>query len=244
MVVIGSLLLAVAVASRAPASLVSPGIERWTDDRVTLVEPQGTLWHGRAFIAAGDERLPVAWQVHAASLLHGEVALTLTPAVAGASTPRGEILTRKGGTHIRNFSIEVPAAVLVAAAIPRPRLDARGMIDVTASALDWPPKAGNGSVRATWHDAAIALAGSSETVVLGDVSARLSARNGELSGPLDNLGGDFAIDGKLTIRADGSGGVNGLVRTRRPDDPRYASLLAIGTPEAGGVRVEWQWPGR
>ncbi|HZQ60975.1 MAG TPA: type II secretion system protein N [Casimicrobiaceae bacterium] len=242
-IVVGTALLAVALLSRAPASLVSPTIGRLTEDRLTMVDPQGTLWHGRALLSAGEERMPVAWRVHAASLLRGEVAVTLTPGTEGASTPRGEIMARDHAMHIRDFSIELPAAVLVAAAIPRPRLDARGVIDVTASALDWPPTPNSGSVRATWHDAAIGLAGN-EPVVLGDVSARLVARNGELTGPLDNLGGDLAIDGNLTIRADGSGAVSGIVRTRKPDDPRYAALLSIGVREAGGVRVEWQWPGR
>ena len=63
-----------------------------------------------------------------------------------------------------------------------------------------------------------------------------------LSGPLRNTGGELELNGELTIRADGSGGVNGTVRTRRADDPRNAALLALGTPEAGGVRLQWQWP--
>lgn len=242
--VIGGILLVIALASRAPASLVSPRIERLTDDRLLVADPQGTLWHGSAVLTAGDERFPVAWNVHPMSLLRGQVALTLTPTVAGATQPRGEILTGKGSTHLRDFRIELPAAVVIAAAVPRPRLDAKGMVEVTANEFDWPPRNGGGAIRATWHDAAVGLTGSNEAVGLGEVSARLTSANGELKGPLDNLGGEFAIDGTLTLRQDGSGGVSGIVRTRAPDDPRYNALLSIGTPDAGGVRVEWQWPGR
>src|SRR5581483_7706470 len=162
-IIIGSVLLALALASRAPASLVSPKIEHLTEDRLTIVDPQGTLWHGRALLSAGDDRVAVAWQVHPASLLRGELAVTLTPA-DGASTPRGEILASKRATRISDFKIELPAAVLVAAAIPRPRLDARGMVEITASALDWPPSSDSGSLRAIWHDASIGLAGSNAPV--------------------------------------------------------------------------------
>lgn len=239
--VVAVALLVSALALRAPASLVTPRLEHLTSDRLSLVDTRGTLWHGTGTLAAGDQRLPIAWRLHPASLVRGELAVTLAPASPGASTPRGDIVARQSSAHVREFSIELPAAALIAAAIPRPRLDARGVIDLQASDLDWPPRTGAGSISAVWRNAAIGLAGALP-VDLGDVTARLTAQDRALRGPLRNTGGEFALDGELTIREDGSGGVNGVVRTRRPDDPRLAALLAIGTPEAGGVRVQWQWP--
>ena len=234
-------LLLAALAVRAPASLVTPRLEHLTSDRLSLVDASGTLWRGTGTLAAGDQRVPIAWRVHPASLVRGEVAVTLAPASPGANSPHGDIVAKQSGAHVREFSIQLPAAALVAAAIPRPRLDARGVVDVQATDLDWPPRSGTGAITAVWHDAAIGLAGT-VPVALGDVSAQLMARDRELRGPLRNTGGEFDLAGELTVRADGSGGVNGVVRTRRPDDPRLGALLAIGTPEAGGVRVQWQWP--
>ena len=240
-VVIAIVLLIAAVAVRAPASLVTPRLERLTNDRVSLVDPQGTLWRGTGTLAAGDQRLALAWRVHPASLARGELALTLAPASPAASTPRGDIVAGPARAHVQGFSIELPASAVIAAAIPRPRLDARGVIDVQSADLDWPPRAGGGAISATWRDAAVGLAGT-EPVALGEVTAQLSARDRMLTGPVHNTGGEIDLAGELTIRADGSGGVSGIVRTRRPDDPRAAALLALGTPEAGGVRLQWQWP--
>ena len=238
---IAIILLIVALALRAPASLVTPRLEHLTSDRVSLVDTQGTLWHGSGTLAAGDQRLPISWRIHPASLARGEIALTLTPASAGATTPRGDIVANRGTAHLRGFNVELPAAAVISAAISRPSLDARGVIDVQSADLDWPPRTGGGSINAIWRDAAIGLAGA-VPVALGEVSAQLTAKDQVLSGPLRNVGGELELDGELTIRADGSGGVNGIVRTRRADDPRNAALLALGTPQAGGVRLQWQWP--
>ena len=242
LVVITVLLLAGALAYRAPASLVAPRVGELTHERVTIVDTDGTLWKGRASVSVGDERLPLAWRLHPASLLHGEIALTLAPTDAGAATPRGEISSSRRGTEIRNFAIEIPAQLLVSAAIPRPRLDARGMIEISTNTLSWPFAPGGGAVDATWRSASVGLAGSEERVALGAVTAKLAASNGQLIGPLANRGGDFAIGGEMRVRADGSGGVDGVIRTRRADDPRRSALLALGTPEGDGVRVRWQWP--
>ncbi|MDQ6619936.1 MAG: type II secretion system protein N [Pseudomonadota bacterium] len=239
----GICLVAIALATRAPASLAAARLERLTDARLSLVEPEGTLWQGRGVIAAGEQRLPIAWTVHPASLLRGEVALTVHPGSAGARTPRGEVRSRDGTTQLQGFSIELPASALIAAAVPLPAFDTRGVISITTHQIEWPPTAAGGAIEARWRDAAIGLAGT-PPVALGEVAIHLAARKGELRGPVTNTGGDFAITGELTVRGDGSGTASGLVRPRRLNDPRLGALLAIGSPEDGGVRLQWRWPAR
>ena len=93
-VLVAAALLAMAVAALAPASLIAPSLERATGGRVVAGEVEGSLWHGRAVLAAGAARLPVAWKLDPVPLLSGEARVRLTPVDGSSNTVRADISAR------------------------------------------------------------------------------------------------------------------------------------------------------
>ena len=242
-VLLALVLLGIAIAWRAPATLVSARVEHATGNRLTLSGAEGTLWRGQGTVATGEMQLPIAWHVHPTSLLRGEITVSVTPGASGMPTARGEVTATPQGIRVRDLAVALPASALITAAIARPRLDAAGMVELSSALFDWPPTAASAPISAHWHDARIGLAGG-ENVGLGEVAATLRLVNGRLTGPLRNTGGEVGLDGEITITSNGGGMVRGIVTPRRANDPRLAALQAIGTPEGKGVRLEWRWPGR
>lgn len=239
---VAALLLGTALVWEAPASLATTQIARASAGAVVLADAEGTVWNGRGTVVAGPMRLPVRWQAEARALLNREVAFTVLPQDAAARSPRAHVVASQGAVRLRDLRLEVPAQVLVDALISRPRLAASGTVDVSTVDFAWPfPAAATASLLATWHGASLGLAGS-PAVALGEVTANLHAANGQLTGPLRNVGGEFAVDGELQVLANGAGVVRGVVRPRKEGDPRIAALQPLGTPEGNGVRLEWKWP--
>ena len=241
LVVIAAVIVA-AVAWQAPATLVSTRVERLLGHRVTLANSGGTVWNGHGTLVTSDARLPLRWRVHPQALLRGELAVTIAPDAPGANAPRADIVATEHGSRIHSAYLELPASALIDAAVPRPRMDAAGTVSVDATDLEWPlARSSTGAVNATWRDARIGVAGS-EKIDLGDIGTQLRMQQGTLTGPITNTHGEFAIAGTLTVLPGGAGTIAGVVRPRRPDDPRTAALRALGAPEGDGVRLEWRWP--
>ncbi len=241
-VLVAALLVVATVAWWAPATLLSARIADFTSGRVTLSEARGTIWHGQGVLAAGDARIPLDWHLHAIPLLRGEVAIDVAPGAADAATPRGRVVVDAHGALFSDFALSVPATAVADAASRRPKFDSAGTIDLTAEKLDWRPPGGSGTVIAMWRDARIGLAGGAP-IALGEISVTLSAAQGRLSGPVRNRGGEFSLDGELTLQANGAGHLRAAVQSRRPDDARIAALSMLGTREANGVVIDWQWSG-
>ncbi|MEP7207765.1 MAG: type II secretion system protein N [Casimicrobiaceae bacterium] len=239
---IAACLLAVALAWRAPATLVSARLARLADQGISLADAQGTIWRGQATLVAGEARMPLAWRIHPLPLLRGEIVVTLYSLAPTGDRPTGEVHATAAGMHVATLRVNVPAAAIAAATLARPRLDAGGEVEIDVDGLDWPlQRSTRGTLAATWRGARLGLAGS-ERIDLGDVTATLRAQSDGISGPLANTGGAVAIDGELLVQADGGGLVRGLVRPRRDQDPTLEWLRALGTPDGGGVRLEWRWP--
>lgn len=242
LVVLAALVLIVAFAWQAPATLITGRLERLTDGRMTMAQAEGTLWHGHGVLAAGDARIPLAWRLHPIPLLRGEIAVDLLPGAPGASSPRGGVAVGERSVRFTDFAASFPASAIAAIASPRPQVDAAGIIDISTASLDWKPPAGAGNLLATWHEARIGLAGG-EVVALGEISATLTTVDGHLLGPIGNRGGDFGLAGEVSVQSNGAGALRVIVQPRRADDPRAAGLAMLGVAEAGGVRLDWRWPG-
>ncbi len=110
------LLLIVAVAALAPATLLAPPIARESGGVLTLVEAAGTVWSGRGTLFAAGERIPVAWKVEPAAILGGELAVRLTGQDAARPLPRALISASLDRLAATNVEIALPAAALLAAA--------------------------------------------------------------------------------------------------------------------------------
>ena len=135
-------ILAVAVTALValPAAWMSPIVEQQTAGRLTLGDPQGTLWKGSAFIGAAPGRsepvtplLPgrFSWSLSPAVLL-GRVHLTLgNPAVLSQE------VTLRGGWYrwqVSPAAIAMPAARLAALGAPLNTLQPSGQMT-----LSWTP---------------------------------------------------------------------------------------------------------
>lgn len=232
-------LVAVAIGWRAPASLASQRIERFTQGKVRLAAAEGTLWNGQGVIDAGGVKIPLAWRMEALPILRRELHLTLAPAGTGATTPRGTLLFAANTTRLRDVRLELPAGSLVTALVREHRLSASGTLALEAAALDWGPQAAAGEIVARWQDAALGL-DAGPAIALGNIEARLRAQGDELQGPLGNEGGDIAIDGTLGLRRSGFVSVRLTLRPRNPEDPRWAAMGITGLQTGDSFPVEWQ----
>lgn len=239
---VAAVLLVAAVAWRAPATLVATRVAQSTGGRVTLSEARGTIWHGHGVLATGDARIALHWHFHAIPMLRGEIVVDVSSGAAGVPTPRGRVVVDARGARFSDFALVVPATALADAVSRRPKLDAAGTIDLAADKFEWRPPSGSGAVTAIWHAARIGFAGG-ESIGLGEVSAVLSATEGRLAGPVRNSGGEFSLDGELAVQANGAGRLRLAVQSRRADDARLAALAMLGTRQASGVLIDWQWPG-
>jgi hypothetical protein len=243
-VIVAALLLAVAVAVLAPASLVAPSLERATRGRVVADDVDGTLWHGRAVLAAGPARLPVAWKLDPAPLLTGEAHIRLSPVDGMAPGPRADILAAERRLVFADVAVVVPAGILQQAltrnAPGRGGWFADGEIAATTSRLEWTPAAYTGDLRVAWRNARI-------TVVpvlvadFGEATVALAAEGDRLAGPVTNSGGNLDLRGDVAIDTSGSATISLLLTPRRTDDEALArALAALGTPDGNGWRVRWR----
>ncbi len=240
LVIVVLALLAAAVAVYAPAGLVGARVERLSGGRITLAEPDGTVWRGRGVLAADPgSRLPFAWSIDAWPLLRGELHLRLLPYDSRRRLPRGEVTLGRGKVALREIELEFPADLLSAAAADN-AIRAGGEIRLATSTVDWAPPAGNGKFDVEWRDARIAAPGGA-AMALGKVNAVISAADGGFAGSVVNEGGDLDVRGTAGWQMDGRIEVSLLLVPRDPDNALLAGLLAaVGTPEGGAWRVRWR----
>jgi general secretion pathway protein N len=239
--VFGLAVLAVALVRLAPASLARAAIEQASEGRVTLREPLGTVWRGQGTLTAGRLGVPVAWQIDGPALLHGEVAARLF-SPSGQDTPRGRLAWSPAAFRVENLSVALPAQAIADALLPRPRLDARGIIRVDTPRWAWRARQGaDGRLTGTWPGAAIALLGA-PPVRLGVVELALQGSAAGAAGPVRNSGGELGVEGSVVVDPSGGGSVDLLLRPASGDAVLRSMLSMLGTGERGGVRVQWSWP--
>jgi len=227
----------------APASLADARVAALTRGAVRLIDVDGTLWNGRAFLAAGAARVPIAWRIDASPLLRGELRLQLVRDDGGSGAmPKGDIAIGRGSAELRDVDATIPAAFIAAAAGSSAPV-AGGDVELRTAAVQWAPPANRGELRLRWLGAWLAAPGIAEPAALGDVRATLSAAADRLSGPVSNAGGDLAVQGTVTLAAQGGVQLSLVLTPRRADDRDLARALSmIGAADGDGWRVEWRFP--
>jgi hypothetical protein len=243
-VVVAAALLAIAIAALAPASLVAPSLERATGGRVVAGAVEGSLWRGRAVLAAGAARLPVAWKLDAAPLLTGEARVQLMPVDDSSGALRADITAAEHKLAFTNVAVAIPAAILQQAltrhAPGRAGWLAGGEIAATTARLEWTPTAYAGELRVVWRDARITVVPLLQAD-FGEATIALTADGDRLAGPLTNSGGNLDLRGDIAIDVDGGTSGSLLLTPRRSDDAELTRVLAaIGTSDGNGWRVRWR----
>jgi general secretion pathway protein N len=233
-------LLLVAVAVFAPASLLDARLDAATQGRLRLADASGTVWRGRG-VATNAQRtwsLPLGWKVDPLRLVRGDVGITLQPADTG-DLPRGMISWHDATLSLDGVAFTLPATVLGSSAGAGNVLAFGGFLAFDAPHLTWSANGGDGSATLRWSGARVSgLAGS---IALGAVNASLAPRNGRIEGRVENRGGDVRIDGDFAWSLAGSE-VNATLTALPSTPPAVARALgALGTPDASGaVHVQWR----
>lgn len=102
--ILGFCLLLLALAARAPASLLQRALPASLPMQVTAWG--GSVWQGQAALAQGESRLFAEWQVQPLSLLAGRLATTLD--LRGALQVTGKLRLGLGSWRVEGLQGELP----------------------------------------------------------------------------------------------------------------------------------------
>src|SRR5262245_43561839 len=103
------LLLGIAFAVLAPATLLSSRVEKATGGALAMRGVEGTVWRGRGVLEGAGTQLPLAWTVDAAPLLHGELRAQIASFDGRTPVPRADIAATRESVALRNVDALLPA---------------------------------------------------------------------------------------------------------------------------------------
>jgi hypothetical protein len=239
--VVALLLLVVAFAALAPATLIDARVAALTQDRVRLADADGTVWSGTGQLADahGRWRVPIARRVGAAALLRGDLDVTLVPATGNAA--RGSIVAREGRFAVRDLHLESSASALETAWATALAPALGGEVSVDAPAFRTDGVRGNGSFEVRWQRARASMAGM--VLDLGTLEGHGRGADDAITVDLVNRGGDVGIAGVARATPE-SYAVDLTLKPAATLPPALMlALRALGTPAAdGSVHVTWQGP--
>ena len=245
-VVCGVVLVAAALIVEAPASVADWRLGAMTGNRLHIANPSGTLWNGSGELVASGSSVQrhIAWRLESWPLLSGELRGTLA---TDADADRvGSFAVGHDKIALEGFELAMPMeALLRATGAPSIIASAGGDLGIHIDRFVRDAEALDVALAVQWRNASLPGVGPFARVMLGDVHAELSGRGREVSGPLDNDGGELELHGTLTAVADGQPRVDASIRPRAGLDRDRASTLALalsalGPADAEGrVRVVW-----
>jgi hypothetical protein len=246
--IVAVVLLGVAFAVLAPATLLSSRVERATGGILALHGVEGTIWHGRGVLEGAGTQVPLSWVIEAMPLLRGELRAQIAPFDAQLTMPQAEVVATRQALTLTHLNAVLPAALITRAfannTLRTIGFTANGDIAIASPRLDWKPGTIDGNVNVVWRGGQLMLP-PLPALNLGDVTATLVANGARLAGPVTNQGGDLDVSGDLSAGADGSAAVSLVLAPHRADDVVLTRLLSsFGTRAGNGWRVAWQSPPR
>ena len=172
--------LLLALASQAPAWLMSEPIAARSGGKLRLEDPKGTIWSGQGRLELHGARGRVVlverlgWSIESLPLLEGSLALTL----ASGDTPAGKIELRADRIAAREVSLALPAAVL--SAVPQlEKAQPEGTLQITLPSLQWAREGSSGGGDIVWRDAGLQASAASMRW-RGEIRALVSAQDDTL----------------------------------------------------------------
>jgi general secretion pathway protein N len=238
---------ALVLMAMAPASLVALAVHRWSDGRVILDDPAGTIWNGQADVilssgaapgaAMPSTRLPgrLSWRLAPGRLLLGSVDLTLNDA-AVLDLPLVLRMDRAAAT-IDPDRLRMPAGVLLGLGAPWNTIRPGGELQLEWDTLHLQDGALRGGLRAEWIGASSRL---SPVVPFGHY--RLVA-DGIFNGAtlrLETVTGPMEMTGNGTITLGNQLRFQGTARVQAGTDAATATQLSglislLGRREGDGA---------
>jgi len=239
----GVLLLAIALAINAPASLLDGHVASATGGRMRIANAAGTIWNGTGdllLLPHGSERA-IAWHIDAWPLAVGDLRGTVV--FGGAGRPAA-FAYGHGRAALAGFDGDLPMdSLLQIAGVPAAFGDAGGNVSAHVERLVRTSSALEAGLALQWRDASVPAPGF--RVALGDVRLDLSGSGAEIGGPIANRGGDVEIVGRVTVGVAGTVRLDATIRPRagieRDRAEAIASALSLaGAPDGqGGFRLAW-----
>ena len=224
---------AVVLAALAPASLAALAVRNWTDARVVLGDPEGTIWNGQAdvILSGGDAqhgtaqatRLPgrLAWHLAPGRLLLGSVDLTLVD-TAILDNPLA-LRADRASAILDPDRLRMPAGVLLGLGAPWNTIQPGGELQLGWDTLHLQDGAVRGALRAEWVGASSRL---SPVVPFGHY--RLFA-DGVFNGAtlrLETVSGPMEMTGNGTIASGYHLRFQGTARVQAGTDAATATQLS------------------
>lgn len=237
--VLAALVYLVLLLAWAPASLLGWALPRFTQQAVTLGEPQGTVWHGSAarlqVQAAGRaQQLGRAdWQLRPLDLFSGRLGFRLGLSGAGIDAG-GTLRAGLSGTELREVRAELPAKLLGEFSPDLALWQPGGRLALEAERLALGKQGGEGKAILRWRDA-----------VSGRVNQPLGSYRADLEGTDQGLTIKVATEGGALV-LQGSGlwnpkrglSFNGVARPTPANRAQLDGLLSlIGPAQADGSRA-------
>ena len=242
----GAVLLAVALAISAPASLLDGRVAALSDGHLRIADAEGTLWNGtgQLLLVPGGTRRALAWHIDAWPLLRGEVQGTIA---AGTDAARpADFVYGHQGVELRHFDLSLPMeSLLKSAGVPGALTTAGGSLNAHIERLVQTPDAIDAQLALQWRDASLPSLRPGERIALGEIRLEVDGRGPEIAGALSNRGGDVEIAGRVVVSAALAPRLDASVRPREGIDRDRADAVAaalsfIGTADGqGGYRLAW-----
>ncbi len=239
LVVLGLLAWAVFMVARWPAAhawqLVEPRIT--IPAEVEHGPLSGTIWSGRlhGVSAPGVALDRVDWRVAPASLLRGELVVTM----AGRGRDRfieGDVRVRREGVVVEQLSGRLPVQPFEEVAAEfggeTVRLEGDLTFAVERGGIDWRGQLNALDGRLAWQDAAVTV---DQRAELGGITTTLAADGeGGIRGELGDTGGALRLGGNWHLSPDGAYLVEAVADTR----PEAAGILTRSLEMAGPRTAE------
>ena len=239
------LLLAIALAITAPASLLDARVAALSDGRLRIAEPSGTVWNG-----AGDlvllprgTRRSVVWHIEAWPLLVGELRGSVA---ADVSAPPADFVYGPRTRALRGFELSLPMdSVLESAGVPAALVGAGGSLAVRVERFTQTPETIDADLALQWTDASLPSLRPGLRMALGDMRLDLRGSGSEVGGALSNRGGDVEIAGRAAVSYRLAPRIDATIRPRAGIDRDrteaiVTALSLIGVPDGqGGYRIAW-----
>lgn len=212
--------IAVLVAT-APASLLASAIERATQSRVALRDPQGSVWsgNGRLYARQAQGEMvdlgPLRWRARPASLLAGRLA---TEATFGDNPQPTAVDLTPSSLTVRDLDLQLPGTVLAAIDPALATLGPDGKVRIRSESLRIDRESILGLADVEWRDVRLARAKGLE---FGSHVARLR-------GGGETVGIELAtLSGPLQLKASGSWARSGAVSLSGSAEASGANLSAF-----------------
>ena len=242
----GAVLLAIALAISAPASLLDARVAELSDGHLRVADAEGTLWNGsgQLLFVPGGTRRALAWHIDAWPLLRGEVQGTI--ALDADAAQRADFAYGRQGIELRHFDLSLPMeSLLKSAGVPGALTTAGGSVTAHIERLVQTPEAIDAQLTLQWRDASLPSLRPGDRIALGEVRLDVDGRGPEIAGALSNRGGDVEIAGRVAVSAALASRVDATVRPREGIDRDRADAVAaalsfIGAADGqGGYRLAW-----